>query len=83
MILLQRLLMIFNQCSFKSKYSKINHHHRHINHLEDPIARSIEQYKNHPSIVAIQSKRTNKYSKFNKVLFNTLMPGSNKKVTHT
>ena len=50
-----------------------------INHFKDPIARSIEQYKNHPSIVAMQSKRTNKYSKFNKILFNPLMPGGKKR----
>ena len=30
-----------------------------IKYIEDPIARSIEQYKNHPSIVAIKSKGTN------------------------
>ena len=29
---------------------------KHINHIGDPIARSIEQYKNHPSIVAIKVK---------------------------
>ena len=33
-----------------------------IDHIEDPIARSIEQYKN-PIIVAIKSKSTNKYFK--------------------
>ena len=33
----------------------------------EPIARSIEQYKNHPSIVAIKSKSTNKYFKFNSI----------------
>ena len=38
-----------------------------IDHIEDPIARSIEQYKNHPSIVAIKSKSTNKYFKFNSI----------------
>ena len=36
-----------------------------IDHIEDPIARSIEQYKNHPSIVTMKSKSTNKYFKFN------------------
>ena len=35
-----------------------------IDHIEDPIARSIEQYKNHFSIVAIKSKNTNKYFRF-------------------
>ena len=36
-----------------------------IDHFEDPI--SIEQYKNHPTIVAIKSKSTNKYFKFNSI----------------
>ena len=45
------------------KYSKsVN-----IDHIEDPIARSIEQYKNYPSFVAIKSKSTNKYFKFNSI----------------
>ena len=35
-----------------------------IDDIEDPIARSIEQFKNHPSIVAIKSKSANKYFKF-------------------
>ena len=35
-----------------------------IDHIEDPIARSIEQYKNHFSIVSIKSKNTNKYFRF-------------------
>ena len=40
-----------------------------IDHIEDPIiARSIELYKNHPSIVAIKSKGTNKCFKFNSIL---------------
>ena len=30
-----------------------------IDHIEDPIARSVEQHKNHPTIVAIKSKSTN------------------------
>ena len=34
-----------------------------INHIEDPI----EQHKNHTSIVAIKSKSTNKYFKFNSI----------------
>ena len=38
-----------------------------IDYIEDPIARSIKQYKNHPSIVAIKSKSTNKYFKFNSI----------------
>ena len=38
-----------------------------IDHIEDPIARSIEQYKNPPSVVAIKSKITNKYFKFNSI----------------
>ena len=36
-------------------------------HIEDPIARSIEQYKIHPSIIAIKVKDTNKYFKFNSI----------------
>ena len=36
-----------------------------IDHIKDPITRSIEQYKNHLSVVAIKSKNTNKYFKFN------------------
>ena len=39
-----------------------------VNHIEDAIATSIEQYKNHPSIVAIKTKTTNKYFKFNSIL---------------
>ena len=38
-----------------------------IDHIEDSIARSIEQSKNHLSIVAIKSKSTNKYFKFNSI----------------
>ena len=38
-----------------------------IDHNEDPIARSIELYKNHPNIVAIKSKTTNKYFKFTSI----------------
>ena len=38
-----------------------------IDHIEDPIARSVKQYKNHPSIIAIKSKSTNKYFKFNSI----------------
>ena len=48
-----------------------------INHIEDPIARSIEQYHpsinhqsiiiNHLSIAAVKSKTTNKYFKFNSI----------------
>ena len=36
-----------------------------IDHFEDPIAISIEQYKNHPRIVAIKGKCINQYFKFN------------------
>ena len=39
-----------------------------MNHIEGPIATSIEQYKNHPSIAAIKSKTKNKYFKFNSTL---------------
>ena len=38
-----------------------------IDHIEDPIARLIEQYKNNPRIFAIKSKSTNKYFKFNSI----------------
>ena len=31
-----------------------------IDHIEDPILRIIEQYKNHPSIIAIKEKKLNK-----------------------
>ena len=34
-----------------------------IDHIQDPIARSTGQYKNHSSIAAIKSKSTNKYFK--------------------
>ena len=37
-----------------------------IDRNEDPT-RSIELYKNHPSIVAIKSKTTNKYFKCNSI----------------
>ena len=39
-----------------------------IDHIENPIIRSTEQYKISPSIVAIKSKSANKYFKFNIVL---------------
>ena len=39
-----------------------------IHHFEDPIGRSIEQYKNHPIIVAIKRESTNIYFKFNSIL---------------
>ena len=38
-----------------------------IDHIEDPVVRSVEQCKNHPSIVAIKGKSANKYFKFNSV----------------
>ena len=38
-----------------------------IDHIEDPIAKSTGQFKNHPSIVAIKSKSANKYFKFNSI----------------
>ena len=47
--------------------SKYHEKSVNIDHIEDPIARSIEQYKNHPSIVAIKSKIINKYFKFNSI----------------
>ena len=44
---------------FTNAVSNLNipeYHHKSVNidHIEHPIARSIEQYKNHPSIVAIK-----------------------------
>ena len=38
-----------------------------IDHTEDRVTRSIERYKNHPSIIPIKSKWKNKYSKFNSI----------------
>ena len=38
-----------------------------IDHVEDPITRSIEQYKNNPRIAAVKRKKTNKYFKINGV----------------
>ena len=38
-----------------------------IDHIEDPIARSTEQFKNQPSIAAINSKDVNNYFKFNTI----------------
>ena len=35
-----------------------------IDHIEDPILRIIEQYKNHPSVVAIDKKKLNKQFSF-------------------
>ena len=35
-----------------------------IDHIEDPILRIIEQYKNHPSIVALTEKKLNKQFSF-------------------
>ena len=35
-----------------------------IDHIEDPILRIIEQYKNHPSNVAINEKKLNKQLSF-------------------
>ena len=55
------LIIFFYQRSSKSKDTQS----LNIDHTEDPIAKSIEQSKNHPSIVAIKSKITNKYFKFN------------------
>ena len=36
-----------------------------IDHIENRITRSVEHYKNRPTIVAIKSKITNKYFEFN------------------
>ena len=44
-----------------------NFHNKSVNIDHIKGDRSIEQYKNHPSIVAIQSKSTNKYFKFNSI----------------
>ena len=35
-----------------------------VEHIEDPILRIIEQFKNHPSVVAINKKKLNKQSSF-------------------
>ena len=35
-----------------------------IDHIDDPILRIIEQYKNHPSVVAINEKNLNKQFSF-------------------
>ena len=68
MKMLLRYLIFFYRCSFKSKYSEISRQKSiNINHIEDPITRSIEEYKSHPSITVIKSKSTNKYSKFNSI----------------
>ena len=63
--------VLWYQC-FINLVSNLNiskYHEKSVNidHIEDPIARSIEQYKNHPSIVAIKSKIINKYFKFNSI----------------
>ena len=66
--MLQRYLTFFYRSSFKSKYSEISRQKSiNINHIEDPITRSIEEYKSHPSITVIKSKSTNKHSKFNSI----------------
>ena len=57
---------------FTNAVSNLNipkyHKSVNIDHIEDPIiAKSIEQYKNHSSIVAIKSKGGNKYFKFNSI----------------
>ena len=67
MIMLQSFLINFFWCSFKSKYSKISQQVSKYWSYWDPIARLIEQYKNHFSIVAIKTKNTNKYFKFNSI----------------
>ena len=38
-----------------------------INHIQDPIARSMEQYENYPGIIAINNKSTNTCFKFNSI----------------
>ena len=52
-----------------SNLNVLKYHDKSVNidHIDDLIARSIEQYKNHPSIVAIKSKTTNKYFKFHSI----------------
>ena len=62
-ILQMFLIIFFYQRSSKSKHTKS----LNIDQTEDPITRSIEQSKSHPSIVAIKSKITNKYFKFNSI----------------
>ena len=52
-----------------SNLNVLKYHDKSVNidHIDDLIARSIEQYKSHPSIVAIKSKSANKYFKFNSI----------------
>ena len=52
-----------------SNLNVLKYHDKSVNidHIDDLIARSIEQYKNHPSIIAITSKSANKYFKFNSI----------------
>ena len=60
MIIMQKFLIIIfinivSNLLIQKNYDKsVN-----IDHIEDPIARSVEQHKNHPTIVAIKSKSTN------------------------
>ena len=57
---------------FINKVSKLNIRKYHgklvkIHYIKDTKTRSLEQYKNHPSIVVIKYKSTNKYFKFNNI----------------
>ena len=57
---------------FINVVSKLNFRKYHgklvkIHYIKDTKTRSLEQYKNHPSIVVIKYKSTNKYFKFNNI----------------
>ena len=58
--------------SFTNAISNLNTPKYHdnlvnINHIQDPIARSMEQYENYPGIIAINNKSTNTCFKFNSI----------------
>ena len=60
MIIMQRFfIIIFINIVSNLLIQKYYDKSVNINHIVDPIARSVEQHKNHPSIVAIKSKSTN------------------------
>ena len=63
----QRFLIIFYQCDSDLNIAKYDSKSVNIDHIEDAITRSKEQHKNHPSIIAIKSKSTNKYFTFNSI----------------
>ena len=57
---LQRFLIIFINVVPNLNIPKYHDKSVDIGHNEDPIARSIEQHKNHPSIIASKIKSINK-----------------------